>query len=69
MQFYCKFLFDLLKSDINCEINVIANSVMWKFCCVNIVEQNQTKSVTKKSNKTFFILGPSLHTVILVYVA
>ena len=30
-QFYSKFLFDSLRSGINCESNVIADTVLWRF--------------------------------------
>ena len=36
MQFYFKFLFDLLRSNINnCEINVIVDSFLWRFTTLN----------------------------------
>ena len=45
------FLFDSLRSDINCEINVIADSVLWRFT-VDIVEKNP---VLKSQTKPFYI--------------
>ena len=50
MQFYSKFLFDSLRTDINCEIYFIADSVLLRF---NVVEKNP---VPKNLTKPFYIV-------------
>ena len=51
MQFYGKFLFDSLRSDINCKSNLIADCFV-EICSVIVEEKNP---VPKSQTKPFYI--------------
>ena len=57
MQFYSKFLFDSLRSNINYEINVIANSVLWRFTPGPLYSTLHYNTVL---DITLIIVGPQL---------
>ena len=64
MQFHSKFFITMLRSDINFEVNVIADSCFVEIYSVDVIEKN----LVQKVKQNLFISGPVTAQLICAFV-